>query len=161
MILAAIVELILCVRAEQRSLEDIATPLTAIQRDRRLRVRGSRAERRTDKNQDLARAAQVALRDVSRTPPTGRAARVGPTPRSGPLCPAYYLLVGLPGGDCGVLRGGELSRKWFEVCSRIVRGNARHGLDDMQQLTVTTRPTIDGDLPGQRLDKKEEEEVWA
>ncbi len=49
MILAAIVELILGVRVEQRSLEDIATPLTAIQRDRRLRVRGSRAERRTDR----------------------------------------------------------------------------------------------------------------
>jgi hypothetical protein len=31
--LAAIVELILGVRAEQRSLEDIATPLTAIQRE--------------------------------------------------------------------------------------------------------------------------------
>jgi MFS family permease len=39
MILAAIVELILGVRAEQRSLEDIATPLTAIQRDWRLRLR--------------------------------------------------------------------------------------------------------------------------
>lgn len=105
MILAAIVELILGVRVEQRSLEDIATPLTAIQRDRRLRVRGSRAERRTDKTQDLARAAHVALRGVSRAPPTRRgAARLGPTPRSGPLCPAYYLLVGLPGGDCGVLR---------------------------------------------------------
>ncbi len=33
MIVAAIVELILGVRAEQRSLEDIATPLTAIQRE--------------------------------------------------------------------------------------------------------------------------------
>jgi hypothetical protein len=47
------------------------------------------------------------------------------------------------------------------VCSRIVYGNARRGLDDMQQWSVTVRVILEGNLPGQRLGKKEEEKVWA
>jgi hypothetical protein len=54
-----------------------------------------------------------------------------------------------------------MREKWFGVCSRIVYGNARRGLDDMQQWSVTVRVILEGNPPGQRLGKKEEEKVWA
>ncbi len=62
----------------------------------------------------------------------------------------------------GVSFGEESMReKWFGVCSRILHRDARRGLDDMQQWSVTVRLILEGDLPGQRLGKKEEEKVWA
>jgi hypothetical protein len=55
MIGAAIAELILGVRAERRSLESIAAPLTAIQRDRRLGVRSP--DERAPGRREVIRAA--------------------------------------------------------------------------------------------------------
>ena len=60
-----------------------------------------------------------------------------------------------------LLRSRACAKSGSGGCSRIVYGNARRGLDDMQQWSVTVRVILEGNLPGQRLGKKEEEKVWA